>query len=188
MSGFILLLRGINVGKANRLAMATLSDVLQSLGARQVQTLLNSGNAVFQLAAADGINSATQCSQLADQIAAALLLHTGLDLHCVVKSAAQWQQIDRQLQQIMADLHPEPSRFLIGISRDNDTLQQFKTVVAPSPQLTITEQALYLYCPDGINQSPYAEQLVSKKWRLITCRNLATFEKISRLCAVGHLN
>lgn len=182
MGTYILLLRGINVGKANRLAMATLSDLLQSLGASEVKTILNSGNAVFQWATAVDTDSETHCSELADQIAAALLRQTGLDLHCVVKSAAQWQQISRQLQQITADLLPDPSRFLIGFSRDSGTLRQFESVVVPSLQLTVTDQALYLHCPDGINQSPQAEQLVSKKWRFITCRNLATFEKINRLC------
>lgn len=43
MSGYILWLHGINVGKANRLAMTTLSSLLQSLGAVKVQTILNSG-------------------------------------------------------------------------------------------------------------------------------------------------
>lgn len=182
MFTYLLLLRGINVGKANRLAMVTLSGVLQSLGAVEVKTILNSGNAVFKLAAADNTDSGNNNMLLADQISAALLSQTGLDLHCIVKSAAQLQQITRQLQQITADLQPDPSRFLIGMCRDSSTLQQFASVVASSSQLTITDQALYLHCPDGINQSPEAELLVSKKWRLITCRNLATFEKISRLC------
>lgn len=182
MSVYVLLLRGVNVGKANRLTMATLSGVLQSLGAMQVKTILNSGNAVFQLTAVDQTESESYCSQLADEIAAALLLQTGLDLHCVVKSSAQWLQIAQQFQQIIAVLQPEPSRFLVGISRNSCTLQQFKAVVAPSSDITITDQALYLHCPNGINQSPYAEQLVTKKWRFITCRNLATFEKISGFC------
>lgn len=39
MSTYILLLRGINAGKANRLPMATLKAVLQQLGAQQPSTL-----------------------------------------------------------------------------------------------------------------------------------------------------
>ncbi len=182
MHTYILLLRGINVGKANRLAMATLTGVLQSLGAVAVKTILNSGNAVFQLAADDHTEIEINCMLLADHISAALLSQTGLDLHCIVKSAAQLQQVNRQLQQIISDLQPDPSQFLIGMCRDSDTLRQFNGVVTTSSRLTITDQALYLHCPDGINQSPEAELLVSKKWRLITCRNLATFDKIVRLC------
>ncbi|WP_163616408.1 DUF1697 domain-containing protein, partial [Klebsiella pneumoniae] len=45
----IALWRGINVGRAKRLAMADLSTLLTELGATQVRTLLNSGNAVFDV-------------------------------------------------------------------------------------------------------------------------------------------
>lgn len=40
------LLRGINVGKGNRLAMADLRAVLHGLGCQDVSTYLNSGNAL----------------------------------------------------------------------------------------------------------------------------------------------
>jgi uncharacterized protein (DUF1697 family) len=40
------LLRGINVGKGNRLAMADLRAVLEGLGCEDVTTYLNSGNAL----------------------------------------------------------------------------------------------------------------------------------------------
>ena len=47
MPTFIALLRGINVGKAKRVPMAELRALLAGLGYGDVQTLLNSGNAVF---------------------------------------------------------------------------------------------------------------------------------------------
>src|SRR5260370_21669703 len=43
----VALLRGINVGKAKRIAMADLRQLVESLGYSGVQTLLNSGNVVF---------------------------------------------------------------------------------------------------------------------------------------------
>ena len=47
MPRFVALFRGINVGKATRIAMADLRALLASMGYENVQTLLNSGNAVF---------------------------------------------------------------------------------------------------------------------------------------------
>src|SRR5262245_20039344 len=44
---FIALLRGINVGKAKRVAMADLRKLIEGLGYGDVRTLLNSGNVVF---------------------------------------------------------------------------------------------------------------------------------------------
>lgn len=178
MTTYILLLRGINVGKANRLPMATLTAVLEQLGAQQVRTLLNSGNAVFNLPTSPG------CDLLGDQIAAALLAETGLDLHCIVKTATDLQAaaaaVDTEV--MTGSNEPDPSRFLLGFCRDPQILSQFASTAAPLPatgsKLQIGEYALYLYCTDGINQCPIAKLLVSKKWRLITGRNLATVQKI----------
>ena len=47
MTTHIALIRGINVGRNKRIAMADLRAMLASLGYRDVRTLLQSGNAVF---------------------------------------------------------------------------------------------------------------------------------------------
>src|SRR5213593_3406061 len=52
----IALLRGINVGRAKRVAMADLRALVEGLGYADVRTLLNSGNVVF--AATDGAKGA----------------------------------------------------------------------------------------------------------------------------------
>ena len=44
MNRYVALLRGIDVGRAKRLAMADLRVLLESLAYRNVRTLLNSGN------------------------------------------------------------------------------------------------------------------------------------------------
>ena len=43
----VALLRGDNVGRGKRVAMADLRAVVEGLGYRDVRTLLNSGNVVF---------------------------------------------------------------------------------------------------------------------------------------------
>ena len=53
MPAFVALLRGVNVGKAKRVPMAELRDLLSSLGYTGVATLLNSGNAVFRALAGE---------------------------------------------------------------------------------------------------------------------------------------
>ena len=44
---YVALLRGINVGRAKRVAMADLRALLAELGYRDPRSLLNSGNLVF---------------------------------------------------------------------------------------------------------------------------------------------
>ncbi len=48
MQTCVALLRGINVGKANRIATADLRGLLTELGYADARTLLNSGNALFK--------------------------------------------------------------------------------------------------------------------------------------------
>lgn len=48
MKTCIVLMRGINVGGKNRLPMKNLVTILENLGARNVRTYIQSGNAVFQ--------------------------------------------------------------------------------------------------------------------------------------------
>ena len=56
----VALLRGINVGKAKRIAMAELRAVVEGLGYGDVKTLLNSGNVVFNTPDPDPIKTADQ--------------------------------------------------------------------------------------------------------------------------------
>jgi uncharacterized protein (DUF1697 family) len=70
MTTFVALLRGINVGRANRIAMADLRDLVSSLGHREVRTLVNSGNVVFT--AEDEADPATVAAGLEEALATRL--------------------------------------------------------------------------------------------------------------------
>ena len=80
------LLRGVNIGPHNRIAMADLRAVLVSLGYDDVQTVLASGNAVF---GASG-RPATIERAIEDALATGLgldvkvLVRTGRELDAVV--------------------------------------------------------------------------------------------------------
>ena len=50
MTECVALIRGINVGRAKRIAMAELRDIFVGLGHQNVRTLLNSGNVLFECA------------------------------------------------------------------------------------------------------------------------------------------
>ncbi len=48
MTECVALIRGINVGRGKRIAMADLRGMVAELGHTNVRTLLNSGNVLFQ--------------------------------------------------------------------------------------------------------------------------------------------
>src|SRR5687767_4111212 len=102
----IALLRGINVGRAKRIAMADLRDIVERLGYRDVKTILNSGNVVFT---ADG--GSAQAS--AKSIEKALVSELGISSKVTGLTAADLAAI------IDENPIPEgtatPSRFLISV-------------------------------------------------------------------------
>lgn len=61
---YALLLRGVNVGGKNKIAMSDLRDCLEKLGFSEVSTLLNSGNAVFTSGEQDTKQLASQIEKV----------------------------------------------------------------------------------------------------------------------------
>ena len=82
MSDYVALLRGINVGRNNRIAMADLRQLLTDLGYTDVRTYLQSGNAVFQAA-----NRSAAAVRTA--IEGAIRQTLGLDIKVLVRTGRQ---------------------------------------------------------------------------------------------------
>lgn len=103
MAECIALLRGINVGRAKRVPMAELRDVLESLGCSEVRTLLNTGNAVFQ-------SPGGSTRELAATVEQAIQHRFGFPVPTLVHTAREFNSIisDNPLPQAVRD----PSQFL----------------------------------------------------------------------------
>src|SRR5262245_11741573 len=106
MPRYVALFRGINVGKAKRIAMADLRTLLGKLGYTSVQTLLNSGNAVFT-------GDDAPATEHAARIRAAVLKKLGVDAFVIVKSARDVAAIvaGNSLGKIAKD----PSKLLVAV-------------------------------------------------------------------------
>ena len=109
MTRFVALFHGINVGKAKRMTMADLRALLESLGYTQVQTLLNSGNAVFESAIESGEKHA---HGIRDAVAKTL----GVDALVIVKSAREIAAVVAGNK--LAATATDPSRLLASCTKD----------------------------------------------------------------------
>lgn len=166
---YIALWRGINVGKAKRLAMADLKVLLTELGATDVKTLLNSGNAVFDV----------KKKLSADKIRAAVLAKLGVDALVILKTAAEWAAIAAGHGIAEAD---DPSRLLVAVTADAAALQAAAAITGHgSERFIVTEHAAYLWCAHGILESKAAVALLKKLGETGTTRNWATVEKLNAL-------
>ena len=179
MPRYVALLRGVNVGKGNRVPMAEFKILLEGLGCTDVKTLLNSGNAVFS-------SAARSAERLASAIAAQVEIKFGVTTPVVVKSAAELAAIISTAP--MSPPDEEHSRFLVAFGRDENAVQALAPLVplAQAPErLVITKQAAYLHCPEGLLQSKVGEAMLGKAGRGVTTRNWATVLKIEALLSAA---
>jgi uncharacterized protein (DUF1697 family) len=176
MPRFVVLLRGVNVGKGNRVPMAGFRQMLEELGFTDVKTLLNSGNAVVS---GPGRSSASH----ARAVAAAMQQTFGLAVPVVVRSAAELTAVVRNNPMVPPE--EQHSRFLVAFGQDARALQSLAPLaplaVAPE-RLVVTRDAAYLSGPAGLLESRLgAAMLGSKAGRAVTTRNWATVLKLQAL-------
>ncbi len=175
MGRFVALLRGVNVGGAKRVPMAEWRALLGTLGCTEVQTLLNSGNAVFT-------SRIRSTATLAQRIRESLQQGLKVDVPVIVKSADEFAAIEAG--NVLADETLDPSRLLVAFatsSKDLEAVAGLSELVRPPEKLCLGAHALYLWCPDGVLQSSAAEALLGKRGQALTTRNWGTVTKIGAL-------
>lgn len=172
---FVVLLRGVNVGKGNRVPMAEFRTLLEAQGFAEVQTLLNSGNAVFR-------SVGRSASVHAKTISIALQERLGLSIRVVVKSSADF--LAAIAENSIAPAADQHSRFLVAFAQDQaaiEALAALRPLVRAPERLLIGKHAAYLDCARGIMESETASALLGRSGRAVTTRNWATTLKLETL-------
>jgi uncharacterized protein (DUF1697 family) len=179
MTTYVALLRGVNVGKANRVPMADFRKLLAALGYTDIGTLLNSGNAVFQ-------SRRGTPQRLAVDIAAALKRKLKVDVPVIVKSSAELGAI--VAENPFAVDESGRSRFLVAFTQEPAALAALSAIeplVRPPERFAIGRHAAYLDCAAGILTSKAGEALLGRLGKKATTRNFATTLKLHALAGVS---
>jgi uncharacterized protein (DUF1697 family) len=169
----VALLRGINVGKAKRIAMADLRALVESLGCREVATLLNSGNVVFTATKSDG---------LAARIQKAIAAKTGVTARVTVVSADELATIVRENS--LLDVATDPSRLLVAFLADPADRPKLVALAKQDwkPEaMAVGSRAAYFWMPDGVADSRVAKALDKALGDATTSRNWSTITKLAAL-------
>lgn len=173
MARFVALFRGINVGKAKRIAMADLRALLESLGYSEVQTLLNSGNAVFEAAGESAADK--HARSIRDAVAKEL----GVDALVVVKSAREIAAIVAGNK--LASIATDPSRLLVAVTAQASSLKDIEALGRTGwgeEEVVVGKHAAYAWCPNGLLKSKAGPALLKGLADTGTTRNWATIEKL----------
>ena len=172
----VALLRGINVGRAKRVAMADLRVLVEGLGYRDVRTVLNSGNVLFTAGAKDARDHAAR-------IEGAMTRELGVPARVTVLPAAALAAIIEGNP--LLDRCDNPSCLLVTVFRqpaDRAKLVALAKKQDWSPDtIVVGKGAAYLWCPRGMMASELAETMVRSLGDGVTTRNWATMTKLHAL-------
>ena len=169
---YIALLRGINVGRAKRIAMAELRGIIEELGFTEVHTLLNSGNAVFQ-------GTRALPGRIAKTIEAAIKARFGFSVAVVVLTAEDLSAI--VVENELRHAASQPSRFLVAFAAHVSVLDQARPLIKESwtpDAIFVGSKAVYLWCAGGILESRLLKAFTRATGDCATARNWATVLKL----------
>lgn len=186
MPTHVALLRGINVGGRNKVAMADLRALVAGLGHTEVSTYIQSGNVVFT--AAPG---AAGTSAIADGIAAAIESGLGVRAPVVVVTRDELAGV------IEANPFPDEANYkcLHAVFRSGPAGQELLDRIAAAVSAVAAKgsrdsavsigRVLYLHTPDGFGTSELAKTLLrltaSPESGTGTARNWSTTLKLLSL-------
>jgi uncharacterized protein (DUF1697 family) len=169
------LLRGVNVGRAKRIAMSDFSALLTDLGATEVRTILNSGNAV--------VTSTRQPDDLAAAVAGSIEDRLGFTCDVVVRTRAAIEAVVSL--DPLGTIATDPSRYLVSFLGSSPAASAVDALTGLdlAPDAWVLEgRELYVWVPEGVIASPVGKHLgrgiLGVTW---TARNWTTVTRLRDL-------
>lgn len=173
MAVIIAMLRGVNLGK-RRVKMDALRALFESLGLREVQTFVQSGNVVFRSERQDLV-------ALTKKIESAVERALGFHSDVILRTAAELREvIERNPLARRSDL--EPRKFLVWflVSDPGDEIRKRVRAVNTEPEeVRMDGREVYIYFPNGMARPkmkwPAIEKVIAVRG---TGRNWNTVKKL----------
>lgn len=165
----VALLRGVNVGRNQRIGMAHLRQRLLDGGYGEVRTVGQSGNVVF----ASRASAASLERSLGELIGVEVLVRTAAELAAVVALDPLGHAADNG------------SRHLVTFAREPIATELLRAVTVPPEEVAVHGREVYSWHPDGLHGSELAKLLGGKKLGVVTtARNWNTVRKLHELAGV----
>lgn len=153
--------------------MQTLRELLAAIGGTDVRTLLQSGNAVFT-------HAQEEPDELAASLRRALADELGLDVACMVRTAADLRRVVEANPFDMTGV--DGSRFLVVFLAGpvpHDKLAALDQAAFAPDEFRAGEREIYAHFPDSIRDSRLAARLTDRGLGLAaTNRNWNTVTKL----------
>jgi uncharacterized protein (DUF1697 family) len=175
---YIAFLRGINVGGNTTVAMAALTKVLTGLGCRDVKTVLNSGNAVFQ-------SDETDRAALAHKIQAALRKTFGFEIAVMLRSGEEIRAL-LKADPFKDTLVTPDTRLYVTFLGDGVESRTKAPFVSPQGDYGVVrvfprEVCTFIVLSEGRGTPELMKGIEAEYGRQVTTRSWNTIERIGRL-------
>lgn len=176
MRCYVALLRGINVGRAKRIAMADLRTLIGELGFVEVKSILNSGNVVFK-------GQRAQPKAIATRIEEALVMKVGVTARVTVLASDELAEVvDENPLLDLATEHSRLMTFILTKPKDRSLVEPLTAMDWGREALAVGTRAAYVWCPEGILESRAAAAVGKALGDATTSRNWSTLCKVHALC------
>ncbi len=177
MAIFIGLLRAINLGSHNKVSMADLRQLLEELGMKNPQSLLQSGNLVFE-------SPARSTASLEKVLQAAAARKLGLETDFFVRTGAEWQQAIAD-NPFPAEAKLDPGHTVLMSLKDAPppaAVKALQHAITGREAVKAKGRHAYFLYPDGMGRSKLTMTLIERKLGTTgTARNWNTVLKLGAL-------
>jgi uncharacterized protein (DUF1697 family) len=171
----IVLLRGVNVGGRNRVAMPALREALADAGMEDVRTYVQSGNVV--------VDSGASPDELRRECERAIAERFGVDVAVVVRTRAQLAKV--VAHDPLGDVADDPKLYQVSFCSGKPSKAAVSKVAeraAGEERLVAHGREIYAWFPDGVGRSRLAAQLSREALGVtVTARNWTTVLKLLEL-------
>jgi uncharacterized protein (DUF1697 family) len=168
----VVLLRGINLGPRNRIAMPELREALAEAGHKNVRTYVQSGNVV--------LDSDQAPATLEREVERLIEDRFELEIPAVVRTGEELQEVVRQNP--LADVVTDPKRYQVSFLAaplEPARVKELRAVATGSERLVALGRELYAWHPDGVARSKLWAKLAGTGLKVkATARNWNTVETL----------
>ena len=173
---FVALLRGVNVGAANRISMAALETVFRQAGAARPETFIQSGNVVFEAPRADG-------GAIVAEVGIRIARGFGFEAPIVLRDAESWRGLIAANPFLAQGADPKTLHALcLSASPHATRLARLDPNRSPPDEFAVIGQTIYLRLPNGVARTKLTNAWFDKTLGVTTTmRNWPTVLGIAAL-------
>ena len=177
MTRYVALLRAVNVGGRNLIAMGDLRALLESIGYSNVRTLLQSGNVVFESTDAAGSSLERRLETETDKAFKASVAYC-------VRTAAEWKGVVAR-NPFPREAKRDPARLVLVCLKaapSREQLTALRAAVRGPETVEMVGRELYAVYPNGQGTSKLTNAVIESKLQTRgTARNWNTVLKLAAL-------